>query len=89
MANKIRKEEKRTISYLTTKLYVLLGVNDNLLLSVNRYDLSGAIRIARVVDKPTLEAKINIRSSRRMKATYPRFPFFVASTTRSSSIRKR
>ena len=46
MANKIRKEEKRTISYLTTKLYVLLGVNDNLLLSVNRYDLSGAVRIA-------------------------------------------
>ena len=48
-----KKGQKRTISYLTTKLYVLLGVNDNLLLTVDRDNLRRAVGIAGVVDKTT------------------------------------
>lgn len=39
-----------TICDLTAKFNVLLGINYNLLLSINRDDLRSAIGIARMVD---------------------------------------
>jgi hypothetical protein len=42
---------QRTVSDLIAQLYVLLGIDDDLLLSIDRYDLRRTIRVARVIDK--------------------------------------
>lgn len=81
---------KRTISNFVAQLYILFCIDDNLLFPTDRNDLSSAIGITRMVDESTAKV-INHKKEeqRESKPTYPRFPFFVASTTKSSSIRKR
>ena len=45
----------RTISDLVAEFDVLLGVDDDLLLAIDSDDLSGAIRITRVVDQTPIK----------------------------------
>ena len=54
----ILNNRELAISYLTTELYILLGVDHNLLLSVDGDDLRGAIRVAGMVNEaPVGETK--------------------------------
>ena len=41
-----------TVSYLVAEFYVLLGVDDNLLLTINGDDLGSTVGITRVIDQP-------------------------------------
>ena len=83
----------RTVCNLVAEFYILLSIDDDLLLSIDRDDLGSAVRVTRVIDQPPKSPK-KIGSQRvmmmtRVRNTYPRFPFFVASTTKSSSIRNK
>ena len=81
---------ERTISDFIPQLNFLLGVNDNFFHATDGDDFSRAVRVTGVVDKPPAGS---FRSTQLQNAhrgqTHPRLPFFVASTTRSSSILKR
>ena len=86
----LRGQRKHTISNFVAQLYILFCIDDNLLFPTDRNDFSGAIGITRMVDESA--AKVinqNKEEQRESKPAYPRFPFLVASTTKSSSIRKR
>lgn len=48
------KKSRRTISNLITQLDLRLRVDHDLLLAVNRDDLRGALRVARMVDKTSV-----------------------------------
>ena len=49
-----------TVSNLVAKLDVLLGIDNDLLLTINSDDLRRAVRIARVVDQPSVNCKKRI-----------------------------
>lgn len=82
---------QRTVCDLAPELDILLGIYHNLLLSVNSNDLRRTIRIARMINQPPnspnpSSAKKKKKKRKQKNTTHPRFPFFVASTTKSSSI---
>lgn len=83
-----KEDTGRTVGDLTAKLNILLCIDNNLLFTVDRDDLRRAVGIAGVVDQA---ARRNSQSeyTAANHIAYPKLPFFVASTTRSSSIRKR
>ena len=79
-----------TISDLISELDILLRVDDDLLLTIDGDDLRRAIRVARMIDESTIttiDSDSVVRA--QIEQTYPRLPFLVASTTKSSSIRNR
>ena len=81
----------RTVCNFVAELYILLGVDHDLLLTINCDDLGSAVRVTRVVDQPPRDTKNGVQRviTKGAHGTYPRFPFFVASTTKSSSIRNK
>jgi hypothetical protein len=62
---KIRHLE-RTVSNFISEVDVLLRVNHDLLLTINRDDLSIAVRIAGVIDQATT-ANVSLQSPRLLK----------------------
>ena len=89
-----RSRARHTIRNLVPEFDILLGINDNLLLPTDRDNLGRTIGITRVIDQSPILIHRASDTFRRLnrpngKITHPRLPFFVASTTRSSSIRKR
>jgi hypothetical protein len=42
----------RTVCNLVAELYILLCIDDDLLLTIDRDDFSSAVRVARVIDQP-------------------------------------
>ena len=56
------KGREHTISYLVAQLDVLLGIDNDLLLTINSDDLRRAVRIARVVDQPSVNCKKELLS---------------------------
>jgi hypothetical protein len=42
----------RTVSYLVAEFYILFGVDDDLLLTIDGDDLGSTVRVARVIDQP-------------------------------------
>ena len=51
-----------TVGNLVAQLDVLLGVDDDLLLTLNGDDLRRTVRIARVVDQPSVNCKKELLS---------------------------
>ena len=51
-----------TVSNLVPEFDVLLGVDDNLLLAIDSDNLRGTVRIARVVDQPSVNCKKELLS---------------------------
>ena len=47
-----RDEPSRTVSYLVAEFYILLGVDDDLLLTIDGDDLGSTVGVARVIDQP-------------------------------------
>jgi hypothetical protein len=45
-------EPSRTVSNLVAEFYILLGVDDDLLLTIDGDDLGSTVRVARVIDQP-------------------------------------
>lgn len=54
-------KERRTVSNLIAELNILLGVDDDLFLSVDCYDLRCTIGITRMVDQPPVENFVSKR----------------------------
>ena len=47
----------RTICNLVAEFYILLSIDDDLLLTINRDDLGSAVRVTRVIDQPPTNPK--------------------------------
>jgi hypothetical protein len=47
----------RTVCNLVAEFYILLSIDDDLLLSINRDDLGSAVRVTRVIDQPPKNQK--------------------------------
>jgi hypothetical protein len=87
------RKRELTVSDLLIGLNVGLGVDDNLLDAVDGDDLGRAVGHAAVVDETSARMRQGEVSSGAKRSesnrTHPKLPFLVASTTRSSSTRKR
>src|ERR1700733_13474482 len=51
----------RTICNLVAEFYILLCIDDDLLLTINRDDLGSAVRVTRVIDQPPKNNKKRIQ----------------------------
>ena len=89
MDGRAEGQRVRTIGDLTAELNVLLRVYHNLLLPTDRDDLRSTVGVARMIDESTGGELASSYTVVKTAVTHPRFPFFVASTTRSSSIRNK
>jgi hypothetical protein len=81
----IEGNRRQTVGNLVSEFDVILGVDDDLLLAADRYDLCRAIGITTMIDQPAANKDCQLPiGSCENSTTNPRLPFLVASTTSSS-----